>query len=56
VATLWTETGIVTASDETWTNHGVDLIRVENNEVTVVHENNDVRLVRAHLPIFDTNY
>ena len=55
-ATLWTETGIVTASDETWTNHGVDLIRVENNEVTVVHENNDVRLVRAHLPIFDTDY
>ena len=55
-ATIWTETGVVTASDEIWINHGVDLIRVENNEVTVVHENNDVRLVRAHFPIFDTNH
>ena len=54
-ATLWTETGIVTASGKPWTNHGVDVIRVENNEVTVVHENNDVRLVHAHLPRFNAN-
>tara|TARA_B100001964_G_scaffold72520_1_gene82241 strand:+ start:12711 stop:13124 length:414 start_codon:yes stop_codon:yes gene_type:complete len=55
-ATLWTETGIVTASGKSWTNHGVDVIRVENNKVTVVHENNDVRLVHAHLPKFEINH
>ncbi len=54
-ATLWTETGIVTASGKPWTNHGVDVIRVENSEVTVVHENNDVRLVYAHLPRFSAD-
>lgn len=50
---LWTETGSVTSSGEPWENHGVDVIRVHDGEVTIVHENNDVRLVRAHFPRFD---
>ena len=52
-AVMWAETGSVASSDEPWENHGVDVIRVEQGEVTVVHENNDVRVVRTHLPRFD---
>jgi len=52
-AIIWTETGLIASSGESWENHGVDVIRVEHGEVTVVHENNDVRVVRAHLPRFD---
>ncbi|HAQ24077.1 MAG: hypothetical protein CL459_00860 [Acidimicrobiaceae bacterium] len=52
-ATIWTESGKVSATGRSWTNHGVDLIRVEEGRVTVVHENNDVRLVSEHLPKYE---
>ncbi len=52
-AVTWTETASVTSSGEPWENHGVDVIRIEHGEVTLVHENNDVRVVHAHLPRFD---
>ena len=38
------------SSGEPWTNHGVDVLRVEDGLITVVHENNDVRLVHEHFP------
>lgn len=48
-AVTWSETAR-TADGAPWENHGVDVIRVEDGEITVLHENNDVRLARRHLP------
>lgn len=48
-AVLWEETAI-TREGEPWENHGVDVFRVERGEITVLHENNDCRLVHEHFP------
>jgi ketosteroid isomerase-like protein len=49
-AVLWDESGTVTATGEPWENHGVDVFRVQDGRITVLHENNDCRIVRRHLP------
>lgn len=49
-AVVWDESGIVTATGEPWENHGVDVFRVQHGRITVLHENNDCRVVRRHLP------
>ncbi len=51
-AVLWHETA-TTASGEPWANHGVDVIRVRDGKVCVLHENNDVRLVARHFPKYE---
>ncbi len=48
-AVIWHETA-TTASGEPWANHGVDVIRVWDGKVCVLHESNDVRLVARHFP------
>lgn len=48
-AVIWAETAR-TQSGARWENHGVDVIRVEDGRITVLHENNDVRLVARHFP------
>lgn len=50
-AVVWSESA-VTASGEPWANHGVDVIRVEGGQITVLHENNDTRLVHRHFPVY----
>ena len=53
-AGIWSETA--TAADGApWRNHGVDVIHVRDGRIVALHENNDVRLVRAHLPSYDEN-
>ncbi len=52
-AVLWDESA-TTADGEPWENHGVDVIRVVEGEIVVVHENNDVRLVHEHFPPYDS--
>lgn len=49
-AVVWDETATVAATGVPWVNHGVDVFRVENGKITVLHENNDTRHVRRHLP------
>ena len=48
-AVTWEETA-VTRDGNPWENHGVDVFRVEDGEITVLHENNDCRLVHQHFP------
>lgn len=48
-AVLWEETA-TTADGKPWENHGVDVFRVVDGEIVVLHENNDVRLVHEHFP------
>jgi ketosteroid isomerase-like protein len=50
-AVLWEETA-TTASGDPWANHGVDVIRVERGRITVLHENNDTRLVARYFPAY----
>lgn len=50
-AVVWNESAR-TASGEPWENHGVDVIRVVGERVTMLHENNDVRLVAQYFPPF----
>jgi ketosteroid isomerase-like protein len=50
-AVIWNESA-TTASGEPWENHGVDVIRVTAGRISVLHENNDVRLVARHFPRF----
>jgi ketosteroid isomerase-like protein len=49
-AVVWDETATVVATGAAWDNHGVDVFRVHNGEIAVLHENNDCRIVREHLP------
>ena len=49
-AVIWEETARVAATGVPWTNHGVDVFRVKEGRITVLHENNDTRHVRRHLP------
>lgn len=46
---IWSESAI-TAAGKPWENHGVDVIRVRNEKVVALHENNDVNLVYEHFP------
>lgn len=48
-AALWHETA-TTSAGEPWANHGIDVIRVRDGKVCVLHENNDARLVVRHFP------
>lgn len=48
-AVIWSETAR-TRAGEPWENHGVDVFRVQGGEITVLHENNDCRLVHRHFP------
>ncbi len=50
-AVIWNESAM-TASGEPWENHGVDVIRVTAGRISILHENNDVRLVARHFPRF----
>lgn len=45
-AAVWDETA-TTIHGDPYQNHGVDVFRVQNGEVTVLHENNDITLHRA---------
>jgi ketosteroid isomerase-like protein len=45
-AAIWDETA-TTIHGDPYENHGVDVFRVEDGEVTVLHENNDVSIHRA---------
>lgn len=46
---IWQELA-TTADGHPWENHGVDVIRVRNGRIVMLHENNDVTLVRRHFP------
>lgn len=46
-AALWTERATTNAG-EPWLNHGVDVFRVVDGQVAVLHENNDVVTFRRH--------
>ncbi len=48
-AVTWYETAR-TRTGAPWENHGVDVFRVEDGRITLLHENNDVRLVHRHFP------
>jgi ketosteroid isomerase-like protein len=48
-AVIWSEIAR-TRSGTPWENCGVDVFRVEDGMITVLHENNDVRLVHRSLP------
>jgi len=52
-AVIWAETARVVATGLAWRNHGVDLVRVLDGEVDTLHVNNDVRIVRQHLPRYE---
>jgi ketosteroid isomerase-like protein len=45
-AAIWDETA-TTIHGDPYENHGVDVFRVQDGEVTVLHENNDIVLHRA---------
>jgi ketosteroid isomerase-like protein len=45
-AAIWDETAITIHGDP-YENHGVDVFRVQNGRITVLHENNDVVVHRA---------
>lgn len=45
-AAVWDETA-VTIHGDPYENHGVDVFRVQNGAVTVLHENNDIAVHRA---------
>lgn len=46
---IWEESA-TTADGQPWENHGVDVIRVRDGRVVMLHENNDVTLVHRHFP------
>jgi uncharacterized protein (TIGR02246 family) len=48
-AVIWTETAR-TRTGTPWHNHGVDVFHVHDGVITLLHENNDVRLVHEFLP------
>lgn len=49
-AVIWDESAKVVATGVPWENHGVDVFRVQGGEITLLHENNDCRIVHEHLP------
>ena len=46
-AAIWQEHATTVHGDR-YENHGVDVFRVDGDEITAVHENNDVRIHRQH--------
>lgn len=46
---IWEESA-TTRDGQPWENHGVDVIRVRDGRIVMLHENNDVTLVRRHFP------
>ena len=46
---IWEETASK-LDGQPWSNHGVDVIRVEGGAIASLHENNDVALVHRYLP------
>lgn len=48
-AATWSETAR-TATGDLWENHGVDVFHVAGEQIVVLHENNDVRMVHEHFP------
>jgi ketosteroid isomerase-like protein len=50
-AGVWEESA-VTRDRQPWHNHGVDVVRVRDGLVIALHENNDVRQVYRHLPVY----
>ena len=50
-AVTWSETAR-TRTGVPWENHGVDVFRVEDGVIILLHENNDVRLVHRFLPTY----
>ncbi len=52
-AVIWSETARVAETGAPWQNHGVDVLRIHNGEVELVHVNNDLRVVRTHLPSYE---
>ncbi len=51
-AVTWSETAR-TRDGHPWENHGVDVFRVRDRRIVVVHENNDCRLVHRHFPRYE---
>jgi ketosteroid isomerase-like protein len=51
-AVTWSETAR-TRTGAPWENHGVDVVRVEEEKITLLHENNDVRLVHRFFPPYE---
>lgn len=51
---IWEESA-TTADGHPWENHGVDVIRVRDGRIVMLHENNDVTLVRRHFPRYVPN-
>ena len=52
-AVIWAETARVASTGLAWRNHGVDLVQVVDGEVDTLHVNNDVQIVRQHLPRYE---
>lgn len=46
-AAIWTERA-ATIHGRPYRNHGVDVFTVENDRITAIHENNDIRIHRDH--------
>ena len=53
-AVTWSETAR-TRAGAPWENHGVDVFRVQGERITILHENNDARLVHRFLPRYETS-
>jgi ketosteroid isomerase-like protein len=51
-AVTWSESARTTTG-EPWENHGVDVFRVRDGRIVVLHENNDCRLVHRHFPRYE---
>ncbi len=51
-AVTWSETAR-TRSGAPWENHGVDVFSVQEGRITILHENNDARLVHRFLPRYE---
>ncbi len=51
-AVIWSEVARTRAGAD-WANHGVDVIRVRDGQITELHENNDVRMVALHFPAYE---
>jgi len=51
-AVTWDETATLTDGTP-WENHGVDVFRVQGGKITVLHENNDCRIVHEHFPRYE---
>jgi alkanesulfonate monooxygenase SsuD/methylene tetrahydromethanopterin reductase-like flavin-dependent oxidoreductase (luciferase family)/ketosteroid isomerase-like protein len=51
---IWEESA-TTADGQPWENHGVDIIRVRDGRIVMLHENNDVTLVHRHFPRYVPN-